>query len=101
MRDIRKKLLPDNLQPLESGNVKEDAHCAAGSITVRRSQGYNSQVEDPPFLSVSFDFYAGAFLAADRIEKRIIDRRISRQLRQATRVDHVIKIRKEIPGGTV
>ena len=79
MRNVREKLLSNQLQSFQPRDVEEDSDSAVRGLTICRLQGHDPQVENSSFTAVGFDLHAGALLAANTIKKRIIDRRVARE----------------------
>src|SRR5688572_26113633 len=85
VRNVRKKLLPNDLKPLGSRNIEEHAECAFRSLAIAADRNY-AKIKDLSLGSMRLYFHAAALNAFETIEKRAVDFGVARQFSQTLRV---------------
>src|SRR5690349_2878490 len=83
VRDVREKLLSHMFETFGACDVEEDAERTFSAVTVDSANRNHAQIEDLSLWSMCFDFDAASFAASQAVQKRTVDRGITRQLSQA------------------
>src|SRR6185295_14628167 len=86
VRNVREKLLPDDLETLHPRDIKENAERSFRAVSVCTPDRNHAQIEYLSLWSMCLDLHATAFDTFQTIKKRTVDRGIAREFSKSLRL---------------